>query len=104
MSVIEIKEEEFDEKIRNSKTGKVLVDCYADWCGPCKMLSPIIDELAENIDTCDFYKLNVDGASGIAEKFEIMSIPTLLLFEKKKKKNQAVGFMSRDELEEFINR
>ena len=104
MSVIEIKEEEFDEKIRNSKTGKVLVDCYAGWCGPCKMLSPIIDELAENIDTCDFYKINVEGASGIAEKYGIMSIPTLLLFENNQLINQTVGFMSRDELEEFINR
>ena len=104
MGVIEIKEEEFDEKIKNSKNNKVLVDCYADWCGPCKMLSPIIDELAENIDTCDFYKLNVDNANGIAEKFGIMSIPTLLLFENNKLKNQAVGFMSRGELEDFINR
>ena len=103
MSVIEIKEEEFEEKIKNSKN-KVLVDCYADWCGPCKMLSPIIDELAESIDTCDFYKINVDNASDIAEKFGIMSIPTLLLFENNQLKNQAVGFMSRDELEDFINR
>ena len=102
MSVIEIKEEEFDEKIRNSKTGKVLVDCYAVWCGPCKMLSPIIDELAENIDTCDFYKINVEGASGIAEKYGIMSIPTLLLFKNNQLVNQSVGFISKDELEEFI--
>ena len=49
-----------------------------------------------------FYKINVDGATGIAEKYGIMSIPTLLLFENNRLKNQAVGFMSRDELEEFI--
>ena len=102
MKVIEIKEDEFEERIKNAKTGKVLVDCYADWCGPCKMLSPIIDEVAENTENCDFYKINVDGAAGIAEKYGIMSIPTLLLFENNELKNQAVGFMSRDELEEFI--
>lgn len=102
MKVIEIKEAEFEERIKNAKTGKVLVDCYADWCGPCKMLSPIIDEVAESTENCDFYKINVDGATGIAEKYGIMSIPTLLLFENNRLKNQAVGFMSRDELEEFI--
>lgn len=103
MKVIEIKEEEFEEKIKNAKTGKALVDCYADWCGPCKMLSPIIDAVAENTDNCDFYKLNVDGATGIAQKFGIMSIPTLLLFKNNQLINQTVGFMSKDELEKFIN-
>lgn len=102
MKVIEIKEVEFEERIKNSKTGKVLVDCYADWCGPCKMLSPIIDAVAENTENCEFFKLNVDGATRIAEKYGIMSIPTLLLFENNQLKNQAVGFMSKDELEEFL--
>ena len=102
MKVIEIKEEEFEERIKNSKTGKVLVDCYAEWCGPCKMLSPSIDAVAENIQDCEFYKLNVDGAIKVAQKYGIMSIPTLLLFENNELKNQAVGLMSKDELENFI--
>ena len=65
MAVEKINENEFEEKIKNSEK-KVLVDCYADWCGPCKMLSPIIDELAEEIDTVEFYKLNVDESAEIA--------------------------------------
>ena len=57
--VKEIKENEFEDVI---KTGKVLVDCYATWCGPCKMLSPIIDSLAEEIKDTKFYKLDVDNS------------------------------------------
>lgn len=102
MSVIEIKENEFEEKIKNSK-GKVLVDCYAEWCGPCKMLSPIIDQLAEEVDSCEFYKINVDEAAELAVKYDIMSIPTLLFFENGELKNTSVGFKSKEEIEEMIN-
>ena len=102
MSVIEIKEKEFEDKIKNSKN-KILVDCYADWCGPCKMLAPIIEEVAKNSTNCDFYKINVDEAQEIAIKYDIMSIPTLLLFENQKLKEKSVGFISKDELEALIN-
>ena len=97
MSVVEIKENEFEEKIKN---GKVLVDCYATWCGPCKMLSPIIDELSEEVDTCTFYKIDIDDAEEVSEKYNI--IPTLLLFENGELKKQMVGFKSKEELEEII--
>ena len=99
MSVVEIKENEFEEKIKN---GKVLVDCYATWCGPCKMLSPIIDELSEEVDTCTFYKIDIDDAEEVSEKYNIVSIPTLLLFENGELKKQIVGFKSKEELEEII--
>ena len=99
MSVVEIKENEFEEKIKN---GKVLVDCYASWCGPCKMLSPIIDELSEEVDTCTFYKIDIDDAEEVSEKYNIVSIPTLLLFENGELKKQMVGFKSKEELEEII--
>ena len=101
MSVEIINENEFDEKINNSK--KVLIDCYADWCGPCKMLSPVLDKIAEENNSCDFYKINVDNAPSIVEKFEIMSIPTILLFEDGKLKQKQVGLVSKSELEELIN-
>ena len=101
MSVKIINEKEFDEKAKSSN--KVLIDCYADWCGPCKMLSPIIDELAEEINTCDFYKINVDDASEIVEKYEIMSIPTILLFENGELKEKLVGLQSKEVLENLIN-
>ena len=97
--VREIKENEFKEVI---KEGVVLVDCYAPWCGPCKMLSPIVDEVATEVDTCAFYKLNVDDAEEISKKYGIMSIPTLLLFEDGELKDKVVGFRSKDELIELV--
>lgn len=97
--VKELKEEEF-EKVKESK--KALVDCYATWCGPCKMLSPIIDELASEVDTYDFYKIDVDNAEEISEKYEIMSIPTLLLFENGELKDKLVGFKTKEELLEIL--
>ena len=99
MGVLKINESEFDEKIKN---GKVLVDCFADWCGPCKMLSPIIDEVAEEISDCTFYKLNVDEAKNIPSRYGIMSIPTLLLFENGELKSKSVGFKPKEDLKEFI--
>lgn len=87
---------DFDEKINVNK--KVVVDCYADWCGPCKMLSPIIDEVANELTDCDFYKMNVDEASVIPRKYGIMSIPTILIFENNEFKKQLIGFRSKEEL------
>lgn len=97
--VVEINEKEFDEKV---KSGKVLVDCYAPWCGPCKMLSPIIDELAKEVEGYSFYKLNVDDAEEVAMKYGIMSIPTLLIFENGNLKETLVGFKSKEELKSIL--
>ena len=93
--VKQINKDNFDELI---STGKVVVDCYADWCGPCRMLSPIIDELSEEISDITFYKLNVDEAQDIAVRFGIMSIPTLLVFENGEEINDLVGFRTKEEL------
>lgn len=97
--VNEILENEFQEKI---SSGKVLVDCFATWCGPCRMLSPIIDELAKEIDTYAFYKLDVDKNENIARQYGIMSIPTLLVFENGELKQTLVGFKSKEELKEIL--
>ena len=97
--VNEIKENEFNEKV---SSGKVLVDCYAPWCGPCKMLLPIIDELAKEIDTYTFYKMNVDEAENISREYGIMSIPTLLIFEDGNLKDKYIGFKSKEELESIL--
>lgn len=86
----------FDELIKN----KVLVDFYADWCGPCKMLGEVIEN--SNIDI-DCLKVNVDEFRDIAQKYGIMSIPTVILFDNSKEVNKNIGFMDEDELEEFIN-
>ena len=86
------KEEEFDEIIK----GKVLVDFYADWCGPCKMLAPILEEINFN----DVLKVNVDDFPDIATKFGVMSIPTLIKFENNEEVKKDIGFKTKDELEE----
>ena len=101
MSVIKISENEFEEKVKNSEK-KVLVDCYADWCGPCKMLAPVIEELSEEVPDCEFYKLNVDESGEIAEKYGIMSIPTLLIFKSNELIDTLVGFRTKEELKKIL--
>lgn len=103
MSVKQIEEKEFKEIIKN-KDKKILIDCYADWCGPCKMLSPVIDELASEIDSCEFYKLNVDDAEDISREYGIMSIPTILIFEKGKEIDRSIGLKSKEELKKIITK
>lgn len=93
--VKEINEKDFYEVIKNEK---VLVDCYATWCGPCKMMAPIIEELAEDLKSINFYKLDVDENEKISQEFSIMSIPTLLYFENGQLKNTFVGLKSKEEL------
>ena len=100
MEVKELKEEEFSEVLKEK--GKVLIDCYATWCGPCKMLSPIVDEVAKTSDACKFYKLDIDEAEDITDEYGIMSVPTLLLFEDGKLKDTSIGLKTKEELEEFI--
>ena len=97
--VKELKEDEF-EKVKESS--KAIVDCYATWCGPCKMLSPIIDELAEEVTSYDFYKVDIDEAENIAQKYGIMSIPTLLIFHNGELKDKLVGFKTKEELLEIL--
>ncbi len=99
--VREINENEFNEV---TKEGKVLVDCFATWCGPCKMLSPIVDELAEEVKEYSFYKLDVDNADEVPAKYGIMSIPTLLIFENGELKDKLVGFKTKEELSSILNK
>lgn len=86
--------EQFFEIISN----KVLVDFYADWCGPCKMLAPIL----ENIDSVDILKVNVDSFPDLAAKYGVMSIPTLILFENGKELKKEIGFKNLDEIKKMI--
>lgn len=87
------KEEEFYEII---KEGPIIVDFYADWCGPCKMLLPVLDE----IDFATILKVNVDEFPDIAKRFAIMSIPTLLFFKNGLEQNREIGYRGLDEIKE----
>ena len=91
-------EEEFNEVI---KKDKVVVDFYAEWCGPCKMLSPILDKVSKEM-SLDTYKVNVDEVEDVAKQYGIMSIPTVMIFEKGKMTKKNVGFMDDAELREFV--
>lgn len=101
MKVIEIKEEEFERKVLKSKK-KVLVDFYAEWCGPCRMLSPVVEEVASETEEVEFYKINVDNAEEVSRKYGVMSIPTLIIFQDGKVVNNSVGLKSKNELKEFL--
>lgn len=101
MSVKSLLENEFEGAINNTEK-KVIIDCYADWCGPCKMLAPVVEAVSEELTDCEFYKLNVDSAENIAMKYGIMSIPTILIFKNNTLQKQLVGFKSKGELEKEI--
>ncbi len=90
---------EFDEKI---KGGKVLVDFFAEWCGPCKMLMPLVEKLAEEHPEIVVIKVNVDDAPAIAATYQVFSIPTLLFFENGELKNKQVGYFPEESLKRFV--
>ena len=90
MAVIEITKENFETEVLRSAQ-PVLLDFWAAWCGPCRMLSPIVDEVAEERSDVKVGKVNVDEQPELAEQFGVMSIPTLLVFEQGKLVRQAVG-------------
>ena len=87
-------ENDFDTIIKS----KILVDFYADWCGPCKMIGPILEELTD----IDVLKVNVDEFQDIANRYGVMSIPTLILFQDGNEKAKLIGLKSKEEIEEII--
>ena len=90
MSVLKISKDNFQNEVINSES-TVLLDFYADWCGPCRMVSPIVDESAEERADIKVGKINVDEESELAERFGIFSIPALVVIKDGKIVNQSVG-------------
>ena len=101
MAVIEITDNNFEKEIMNS--GKTcIVDFYATWCGPCKIMSPLVDELAEENADIVVGKADVDEAEELAARFEIMSIPTILVIKNGEVANTFVGVTPKEDIENAI--
>ena len=90
MAVLTVTKENFEQEVLNS-TQKVLVDFWAPWCGPCRMLAPVVDEVAEEREDIKVCKINVDEEPELAIKYGIATIPTLLVFENGKTVNKSLG-------------
>ncbi len=100
--VIELNDSNFEESINSGKV--VLVDFWAEWCGPCKMLTPTIDELADDFEgKAIISKVNVDVSPSIAQKYSIRSIPSLLFFKNGAVEEQLVGVASKEDITKTIN-
>ena len=101
MAVITVTKENFEQEVIKSEK-PVLVDFWASWCGPCKMLSPIVDEVAEEVSAVKVCKINVDEQMELARTYRVMSIPTLILFENGQIKKQTMGYMPKEDVLNFI--
>ncbi len=102
MMIEKIYSEEFEQKVLHSDK-PVIVDFFADWCGPCKMLSPVLEALASKNNDIDFYKINVDENTDLAEKYSVSSIPNVLIFKNGQVADNSIGFKTEEQMQEFIN-
>ncbi len=100
MNITEINDGNLEEIINENK--KVLLDCYAPWCGPCKMFSPVFEELSAEEKQVKFCKINTDENPDVSERFNVMSIPTVLFFENGKLKNRESGVKTKEELQRLF--
>ena len=104
MSLVQLNSNNFKEEVLESDL-PVLVDFYADWCGPCKMIAPVIEELADDYaGKAKICKLNVDNAQDIAAQFSVMSIPTMIVFKGGVSVDQALGALPKPQIAEMLNK
>lgn len=100
MALIHLEKEDFNHIISTDVT---VVDFFATWCGPCKMISPIIEKLANDMANVKFVKIDVDKHDDLARIYGIMSIPTLIFFKDGKEIKRHIGFINEDKIKEIIN-
>ena len=97
--MIHLENENFNELIKE----KTIVDFYATWCGPCKMLGPVFEEVSNEIDI-KFVKVDIDKHEDLCREYKVMSVPTIILFENGKEVKRNIGFIPKEKLIEFINK
>ncbi len=100
MKIVETKEE-YSEILKNNEY--VFIDFYADWCGPCKMVGPVVEKLSEKNTDVTFAKVNVDHLPEVAQMYGIMSIPTLIILKNGEPVKKQVGFASESDLQNLID-
>lgn len=101
--MINLTNENFEKEVISSKK-PILVDFWASWCGPCQMIAPIVEEISNELsERIEVGKINVDEQPEIAIKYDVMSIPTLILFKNGKVVNTIIGYHSKEEILDFIN-
>ncbi len=100
MKIINVNEESFQKEVVEQE--RVLIDFNADWCGPCKMLGPILEDLAKDLEKTKVVSINVDENESLAREFNVFSIPCLVLLEKGKEIDRKVGLQSKSDLKNWI--
>ena len=101
MKIKDVNQESFSEEVLKNKK-RVLVDFYADWCGPCKMIKPIIEEVVENNNDIKIVSVNIENEEELAEKYNVLSIPCLVVFENGEEIKRNAGLLSKNDIEKMI--
>lgn len=101
MSVLTITNENFEQEVLKSDK-PVIVDFWAAWCGPCKMLSPVVDQLAEGLEGVKVGKINIDEQMELAEKYNVSSIPCVVAFKNGEEVNRSVGLVPKQKLVDLL--